>query len=342
MAKFDLYGDGERPSREDIMKDKHREHNRRQGSVMRYIGENMASYGCILIVLLTIGTIWTDIGFALFSEKMIIDGIITISMFIVAQYLMTQNGVGCGKEYDVYIKLHEAYLTLRESIYKRGVALMYIFCDWRSDVEYEFYVKTRCKALKLDYEEYLEKYSKLDLASLKKIFTPVRAEKIYLLNRVKPMELTPDVLLTDGRAKATQGGVGESAEEYIEKKTVSGKHISLAFLTGFICVLPAFMLHNGKPFELIIYTVFKLVMLALRMYSGYNNGARAYNTVEVKHIQDKMKYLNLYLEFLDKKIYKSIGEKYGTVEFEEDLDTENRSEDKEEEINDDQRCYSEG
>ena len=342
MAKFDLYGDGEHPSREEIRKDKRREHNIRQGSIVRYIGENIASYGCILIVLLTIGTIWTDMSFAMFSDKMIIDGIITISMFIVAQYLMTQNGVVCGKEYEVYIKLHEAYLALRETVYRRGVALMYAFCEWRSDVEYEFYMKTRCKVLKLDYDEYLEKYSKLNLVELKKIFTAGRAEKIFLLNQVKPVELSPDVLLTDGRAKATQGGIGESAEEYIEKKTVSGKHIALAFLTGFICILPEFMMNNGKPIELIIYTVFKLVMLALRMYVGYNNGARAYNTVEIKHIQDKMKYLNLYLEFLDKKIYKSIGEKYGTVEFEEDLDTENRSEDKEEDIYDEQRCYSEG
>lgn len=287
---------------------------------MRYIGENIASYGCILIVLLTIGTIWTDMSFAMFNDKMVIDGIITISMFIVAQYLMTQNGVGCGKEYEVYIKIHEAYLALRETVYKRGVALMYAFCEWRSDVEYEFYIKTRCKVLKLDYDEYLEKYSKLNLVELKKIFTAGRAEKIFLLNQVKPVELSPDVLLTDGRAKATQGGIGESAEEYIEKKTVSGKHIGLAFLTGLICILPVFMMNDGKPIELIIYTVFKLVMLTLRMWAGYNNGARAYHTVEVKHISDKMKYLNLYLEFLDKKIYKGIGEKYGTVEFEEDVE----------------------
>lgn len=342
MEKIDLYRDGQRPSREEIKKDKHREHNRRQGSIARYISENLASYGCLLIVLMTIGTIWTDMRFSLLSEKMIIDGVVTISMFIAAQYFMTQNGVVCGKESDVYISLHEEYLSFREQIYRRGVTLMYIFCDWRADVEYEFYIKSRCKALKIDYTEYVEKYRKLSLAELRWSFPLAKSGEIHALNCIKPMELSPDILLTDGRAEVSQGGVGESGEEYIRRKTISGKHLGLAFLTGFICILPAFMLHDGATAELIIYTVFKLVMLTLRMYSGYNNGSRAYNAVEVKHIQDKMKYLKLYVEFLDKKIYKSIEEKYGKVEFGEDLDTESRSEDKEEEINDYQRCYSEG
>ena len=34
------------------------------------------------------------------------------------------------------------------------------------------------------------------------------------------------------------------------------------------------------------------------MYNGYANGALAFNTIEPKHLQVKMRYLNLYLEFL--------------------------------------------
>ena len=50
-----------------------------------------------------------------------------------------------------------------------------------------------------------------------------------------------------------------------------------------------------------------------RMYRGWSRGAKGYNTVEPKHLQDKIKYLYLYLEFLDKKIYKELGDRYTVV-----------------------------
>lgn len=314
------------PTKAELKAYQRNQRNKAHKSVMRFIGENMASYGCILIILLMIGFIWTDMRIAIFNERTVIDGIVTVTMFLVAQYLMTQNGIECGKEYDVYINLHKEYIEKRDEIYRRGASLMLMFCDWQIDQEYEYYVRAKCKALKLDYDEYVEKYSKLNLVELKKITNAERAVKIYSLNQAKPIELTPDILLTDGMSKVQQGGVGQSAEEYIKTRTVGKKHVGLAIVTGFICMLPAFFLHEGATLELIIYTVFKLIMLLLRMYSGFCNGTRAYNTVEVKHISDKLKYLNLYLEFLDKKIYQTLGDKYGKIDFEE-ADVEAREED---------------
>ena len=50
-----------------------------------------------------------------------------------------------------------------------------------------------------------------------------------------------------------------------------------------------------------------------RMYSGYARGAKGYNAIEPKHLQDKIKYLGLYLEFLEKKIYLTLKDKYNIV-----------------------------
>jgi hypothetical protein len=49
------------------------------------------------------------------------------------------------------------------------------------------------------------------------------------------------------------------------------------------------------------------------MYSGYSEGAKAFNSVEPKHLQVKIKYLYLYLEFVEKKIYLELGDKYDIV-----------------------------
>jgi hypothetical protein len=45
----------------------------------------------------------------------------------------------------------------------------------------------------------------------------------------------------------------------------------------------------------------KLVLAAKKAIGGYSKGAKAYNSVEVTHMQDKMLYLNLYLESLGEK-----------------------------------------
>ena len=303
------------PTKTELRSFQRKQRNKRQRSVMRFIGENMASYGCILIVILMIGFIWTDMSWAIITEKTLIDGIVTITMFIVAQYLMTQNGVECGKECDVYVSHHEKYLSLRDNIYKLGTTLMYPFCDWRIDKEFEFYIRAKCKEYRIEYDDYETTYSKMGLRELKQKMHTDLAVKVYALNQTRHIELTPEILLTDGVSKPEQGGVGISASEYVQRHTLSAKHIALTVVTGIICLLPVFLLHDQATWELIIYTVFKLIMLLLRMWSGFNNGARAYNTIEVLHLQAKIKYLNLYMEFVDKKIYATLDGKYGSFDF---------------------------
>jgi hypothetical protein len=64
----------------------------------------------------------------------------------------------------------------------------------------------------------------------------------------------------------------------------------------------------------IIYTIFKIALLLCRMYSGFARGSKAYNTVEPKALSDKIKYLYLYIEFIDKKIYLKIKDRYDIVD----------------------------
>jgi hypothetical protein len=64
---------------------------------------------------------------------------------------------------------------------------------------------------------------------------------------------------------------------------------------------------------MLIYTAFKIALMLARMFSGYSRGAKAYNTVEPKHLQDKIKYLGLYVEFLNKNIYEELKNKYTVI-----------------------------
>ena len=54
-------------------------------------------------------------------------------------------------------------------------------------------------------------------------------------------------------------------------------------------------------------------MLLFRMAKGYDRGARAYNTIDVKQYRARSNYLRQYLSFVRDKIYLNLEDKYGDI-----------------------------
>jgi hypothetical protein len=214
---------------------------------------------------------------------------------------MAQIGARVGKLDSEYIKVHGEYVSLRKTVIDAGITLMDAFCDWQIDVEYEGYVKKQCKALEIDYTDYRDKYLGKNLSELKALLPVSKAAAVYALNQAKRIELTPDMLLSDGRVRSVRGGLGMSGEEYVEKHTIGPIHLFVTALFAILAAIPVFELTNDPSVGRIIYTVFKLAVMSYRMFIGYSRGARGYNSVELKYLQAKMRYLHLYLEYLKDK-----------------------------------------
>lgn len=282
-------------SREELKEFKQQEFNRKQKTLRKTVGENMASFGCILVVILFVGYIWTDMKIDIFSQRMLCDALVSVVSFIVVEDLMSRNGINCGKLYDEYVKVYADYLALKERVIAAGIAQLAEFCDEVVDKEYEAFVRRRCKSLRIDYDEYrsLADKSKEELKGVPKGKLAV----VMALNQIKPIVLTPDLLLTDGTGESdTHRGVGISAKEYVKKSTKGWMNVTATVITCVFSASIAFFANAGASWGLVMYTVLKLALLCWRMYKGYSAGAKAYNTIEVKHLQDKMTYMHLYLE----------------------------------------------
>lgn len=326
------------PTKAELREEKDREYNSRMKNTMRFIGENMATCTIVLAATLLIGSVFGDLGVNLVTEYVVVDFVLTFSVFLLIEFMASKSGARCGKTYDEYIKLHDIYLSMREAIYKRGITLMDMFCDWQVDVEYEYYIRRRCKKLKIDYGTYLDVYSKMSLEELSDMLTHKGEEKpkfslrhpfksglaiyrygkisntaknIFYLRSIQHIELTPEILLTDGKPRRTRGGVGISGEEHLERKTTGFGHIVATIVMTLLTVLPMFIA-KGFSWTLLFAAAMKLVGIFMRYYRGYSKGAQAFNTVEVKHISDKVQYFHLYNEFLDKKFFIKLKEKYGS------------------------------
>lgn len=336
------------PSRAEIRAEKDSEYNSRMKNAMRFIGENMATCAIVLATTVLVTSVFGDVGVNLFSAYTVMDFILTLSVFLLVEYMASKSGARCGKTYDEYKSLHKLYLDMREAIYKRGIALMDIFCLWQIDVEYEYYLRRQCKKLKIDYKEYCEVYSKMSLEDLADMFThkgeerlkisaknPIRsgiaayryakvsdtAKNIFYLRSIQHIELTPEILLTDGKPRRSRGGVGISGEEHLEKQTTGFGHVVATMLMTLLTVAPMFIA-KGWSWTLAFAAAMKLVGVFLRYYRGYSSGAAAFNTVEVKHLGDKIQYFHLYNEYLDKEIYLEFNGKYGDLPYGTEKETE--------------------
>ena len=49
------------------------------------------------------------------------------------------------------------------------------------------------------------------------------------------------------------------------------------------------------------------------MAKGYEIGAKAYNTVEVRLLESKCNYLRQYIRFVEDKTYLKLGDRYGDI-----------------------------
>lgn len=332
--------------------ERHKEYNRKQKGFAKVIGENFATLAVLMIIALMIGFIWTDIGIFTSWASFIGDATVTVVLYILADIICASYIGGKGGKLDEeYIVNHEEYLSVRRTVRSEGLTFMDVFCDWQIDLEYEFYIRKRCKEMKINYAEYMEKYHGCTLEELQEMFpirkhseekieggffdkikrrffggirkakTSSKAAKIFSLNQIKHIELSPDILMTDGKVRNQRGDVGESGEEYIERHTVGWKHILITVIFAIVAVIPTFTLITNVSVGMIIYTVFKIALMLFRMYRGYSRGAKAFNTIEPKHLQAKTKYLYLYLEFLKNKTYLDLADKYDIVGIPKEADT---------------------
>lgn len=275
------------------------------------LGKNLTLFICMLVPFLLIGFVWTDFGPVVFGPKLLSDGILTVSLFVVGEVMMTRLGADGGKLDTEYIKAKSDYDELVVKVGEAGVLLMSVFCDWQIDLEMEQAVNARIRLLRMTPKMWND-VKDLPREELEKRYGKAKARKMMEIKELKPIELNEAVLLYDGDRTA-RGGVPVSGEEYLKSRKHFIETFFACLFTGLLTVSVVVTLTSDITFARVLYTVFKLVMLLFRMAKGYDRGARAYNTIEVKQYRAKSNYLRTYIKFMTDKIYLKLGNRYGDI-----------------------------
>ena len=288
-----------------------KKYNIDQKNVASVLGKNLTLFICMLVPLLLIGFVWTDFGAIIISTKMISDGVLTVMLFTVGEIMMARLGTDGGKLDDEYIEAKEAFDALLVEVGKTGTILMGVFCEWQIDVEMEQTIHFRLRMLRMSPKEWEEVNGKTPEELIER-YGKRKAKKILEVINLKPIELNESILLYNGEY-AARGGVPISGEAYLKSKRSMIETVLACIFTGLLTVTVVVTLTSDITFARVIYTVFKLTMLLFRMAKGYDRGARAYNTIEVRQYKAKANYLGQYIKFIEDKTYLKLGDKYGDI-----------------------------
>ena len=288
-----------------------KKYNVNQKKIAYIIGKNLTLFVCMLVPLLLIGFIWTEFGAVIFHTKMIVDGVLTVSLFVIGEIMTTRLGADGGKMDKDYATAKSEFDSILARAQKIGTMLLGIFCDWQVDMELEQARRYRLRLLRMTPKQ-LEEVQDLGKRELQDKFGKKKGRKVFEVINLEPIELNEDILLYNGEHMA-RGGVPESGEEYLKRRSHMISTLISCIFTGLLTVTIAFTLTSDISLARVIYTVFKLTMLLFRMSSGYSRGAKAYNTYEVKMYKAKTNYLYQYLKFVEEKMYLKLGDKYGEI-----------------------------
>ena len=290
------------------VEDFQKQYNINSKNIAYLVGKNLTLFVCMLLPLLMIGFIWTEFGNVIFQTKTIVDAILTVTLFTVGEIMMTRLGTDGGKMDEEYTEAKGVFEEFLQKTLNIGTIFMGVFCDWQIDVELEQAIKTRLRLLKMTNKQF-DEIKDYTPSQLKKRYGNRKAKKLQAIIDLEPIELNESILLYNGEYDL-RGGVPENGEEYIhEKKHMITTIISCIF-TGLLTVTVAVTLTTDITFARVVYTVFKLSMLLFRMAKGYERGAKAYNTIEVKNLKVRTNYLRQYIKFVEEETYLKFKDEY--------------------------------
>ena len=290
-----------------------RKHNENAKRLAKTITQNLYTYLCIAMPLALILTIFTDFTLPTLGWSLAGDGILTVALMVCGERLMVKLGAFGGKLDDDYEDAKKRYKTACAEAKKRTVALLMPFCEWQIDQEFERAKRARCAHLRIKYEVYMAEYAGKTLEQLKAMLPLEKAVQVDRINKLEPIELTPDMLLYNCSSSRDRRDIKMSGEDYEHSKIYGRKGLVVSVVTCVIMVGLPLTFSGAVTMSKIVYTLGKLAVLLYRMFKGYSNGAKAYHTVEVRHLDSKTDYLEEFVGFVDDKIYLVIANEYTQI-----------------------------
>ena len=301
------------PPRLEQLQERQKLRNDRSKYWASVIGQNLSLAVCLMIPAFLVTLIWTDVSLPELGISLATETFLTAALFIFAEWAAISVGIPSGKLDDEYVAIQEAFQRRKAEVKARGILKMGVFCDWQIDEELVAAKKAMCRKLKLDWKVYRTDVAPLTEQELIEAYGKVKGRMLHRINTLEPIELTPELILGEQR-DGLRGGISISGEEYVAKQKYGKMNLLKSVLTIVLTVGVGFAVSPGVTWGKIVFTVYRLIAVFLRMKVGFDKGAKAFNQVDVRHRESQIYYMDRYMEFLDTPgLYESVAREYGDL-----------------------------
>ena len=262
--------------------------------LMSYLGLIMGSF----LVFAFVVVMTTDISIVSFEEitSLGLDFFLLVFCSYAVYVCCSDSGTKAGLATQTYIETVDKFDAMKKTVVDGKMQTKMIdFCHHYVSEELRSTRMMTLSVVGYDYEEYQEKYMRLseeDVDAIPDLTKPQR-KAIKKANRVKPIKLTPEMILMKGRGSHRRAALSVDPSS---KKTA-------LFITKFVQIILVSVLMSMIALEAIVEpTRAVFASICLKMISIVSNGFAGYRVGYENVAIDTVNYMNGQLDLMQQGI----------------------------------------
>ena len=263
--------------------------------------KNKGLFVGMILVFIVILLFTTDVNFS--SKAEVIRLSLVIFVFIFCSYSMYVNcadsGTRAGKNTSSYVEAWNEYNEIKKRIIGTNAHIrLSEFCRWYVEEELKSARKEYLDGAGIKYSEYLTKWVGLDEEAIELIENLSQAKKTAIIkaNSLKPIKLTPDMLIKRGRGNRRRAPLGVQPE-IIKNINYVIRFGTTAATSLFTCMLALEAISNPS-WAMFAELCIKILMVVLSGFAGYKMGYENITVTTVNYILDQTDLLNQFEQYL--------------------------------------------
>lgn len=265
---------------------------------MNYAGTAVGTF--IIFVAIVVST--TDVSIMTAFDWAILG--LSFFVFLFCSYAMYVNGSGsgirAGRRSEIYLSSKSQYdLLKREIIDRKMHGRLPEFCRYYIEEELRNARNSLLTEVGIEFSVYQEQYVGRDKVELEQItsLSKLQIEAILAANKVKPIKLTPEMILKRGRGSARRSPLGVEPE----KRRRAGYAMKF-FLTFGLAILMTVITLNPKAnltWGTFAECILKLFPVVLNGFTGYKNGYENIIVHTVNYINDQVDLMRQLIHYVE-------------------------------------------
>lgn len=248
------------------------------------IAGNLASVIAVLAVFVLICSFWLEISLEdVLTVNFAMDSCLTALLYCVMQFSMQENGRKSGALDPTFREAQRKYRAVRDRLLDGGVTGLEELCIEYAEQELKFARSCRLARIGLDLDTWQREYSSLDRTALRSrtLTTPdgkrplSRLERRVILatNRMRPIRLTPSMLLLENGSRLTRDIIAQNPEKKLA--LTSACQALTTVVAGCFTASILVEVVSAPTVATFVYCLIKLFCLLWRGAMGYSAGYKS-------------------------------------------------------------------